>query len=196
MKTLQTAITLMHPQCLFASIDLKDAYFSVNVCEMDRIFLQLVFVGRLHSFKSLVQGLCMAPRVFTKLLKPVFAAFRRWGHQNVGYIDDSLLVAASFLSCWHNVQDTVFLMDSLGFTIHPDISVFIPTQTISFVWLILNSISMTVCLAPEKANKLILCRKELLRLDSFSIREFSWVIGKMVASQPGVFHAPLFYKKI
>ena len=54
---------------------------------------------------------------------------------------------------------------------------------------------MTVCLSPEKANNLILCRKELLRLDSFSIREFAWVIGKMVASQPGVFHAPLFYKK-
>ena len=40
METLQTAITLMHPQCWFASIDLKDAYFSVNVCEMDRIFLR------------------------------------------------------------------------------------------------------------------------------------------------------------
>ena len=65
-KTLQTAITLMHPQCCFASIDLKDAYFSVNVCKMDRIFLRYVFDDRLFSFKSLVQGLCMAPRVFTK----------------------------------------------------------------------------------------------------------------------------------
>ena len=53
---------------------------------------------------------------------------------------------------------------------------------------------MTVCLTPEKANNLILCCKELLRLDSFSFRELARVIGKMVASQPGVFHAPLFYK--
>ena len=120
METLQTAITFIHPQCWFASIDLKDAYFSVNVCEIDYIFLRFVFDDRLFSFKSLVQGLDMAPRVFTKLLKPVFAFLRRRGHQNVGYIDDSLLAAASFLSCWHNVQDTVFLMDSLGFTIHPD----------------------------------------------------------------------------
>ena len=52
---------------------------------------------------------------------------------------------------------------------------------------------MTVCLTPEKANNLILCCKELLRLDSFSLRELARVIGKMVASQPGVFHAPLFY---
>ena len=108
METLQTAITLMHPQCWFASIDLKNAYFSVNVCEMDRIFLRFVFNYRLFSYKSLVQGLCTAPRVFTKLLKLVFAFLRRRGHQNVGYIDDSFLVAASFLSCLHIVQDTVF----------------------------------------------------------------------------------------
>ena len=94
----------------------------------------------------------------------------------------------------NNLQDTVFLMDSLGFTIHPNKSVLKPTQTISFVGFILNSISMTVCLTPEKAYSLILCCKELLRLDAFSIREFARVIGKMVASQPGVFHAPLFYK--
>ena len=107
--SLQTFITLMHPQCCFASIDLKDVYFSVNMYEMDGIFLRFLFDDRLFSFKSLVQGLCMAPRVFTKLLKADFAFLRRMGHQNVGYIDDSLLVAASFLSCWHNMQDTVFL---------------------------------------------------------------------------------------
>ena len=65
----------MHPQCWFASNDLKNAYFSVNVCETERIFLQFVFDDRLFSFKSLVQGLCTAPRVFTKFLKPVFAFF-------------------------------------------------------------------------------------------------------------------------
>ena len=62
-------------------------------------------------------------------------------------------------------------MDSLGFTIHPYKSVLMPTQTVSFVGFILNSISMTVCLTPAEANNLILCCKELLRLDSFSIRE-------------------------
>ena len=49
-ETLQTAITLMHPQCWFASIDLKDACFSVNVCEMDRFFLRFVFDDRLFFF--------------------------------------------------------------------------------------------------------------------------------------------------
>ena len=119
---------------------------------------------------------------------------QRRGHQIVDYIDDSLFVAASFLSFWSNAQDTVFLMDSLGFTIHPDKSVLMSTQTISFVGFILNFVSMNVCLTPEKTNNLILCCKELLRLDSFSIMEFARVIGKLVASQPGVFHAPLFYK--
>ena len=158
-ETLQTVITLMHPKCWFASIDLKGAYFSGNVREMDHIFHRFVFDNRLLSCKSLVQGLCTVPRVFSKLLKPVFTFFAKKGHQNIGYIDDSLFVAASFLSYWPNVQDTVVLMDSLGFTINPDKSVLMPTQTISFVGFILNFISMTVCLTPEKANNLILCCK-------------------------------------
>ena len=54
---------------LLASIDLNDAHFSANVCEIDYIFLPFVFDGRLFSFDSLVQGLCTAPRDFTKLLK-------------------------------------------------------------------------------------------------------------------------------
>ena len=55
----------------------------------------------------------------------------------------NLLEAATFLSCWHNVQEFVYLMDSLVFTIHPDKSVILSTQTTSFVGFVLNSISMT-----------------------------------------------------
>ena len=127
---------------------------------MDSIFLQFVFNDRLFSFKLLVQGLCTAPRVFTKLLKPVFAFLWIKGHQNVVYIDDSLLVAASFLSFWHNVQDAVFLMDSIELTNHADKLALMPIQTISFVQFILNFISMTVCRTPEKASTLILCCKK------------------------------------
>ena len=81
-ETLQTAITLMQSKFWFASIDLKGAYISINVCEMDRIFHRFVFDDRLFSFKSLVEGLCTAPRAFTKLLKPVFTFFAEKGTSN------------------------------------------------------------------------------------------------------------------
>ena len=93
---------------------------------------------------------------------------------------------ASFLSCWHNVQDTVYLMHNFGFSIHQNKSVLIPTQTISFVGFVLNSISTALCLTSEKTNNLI----------PFKIRAFAQSISKVVASQPGLFHAPLFSQQI
>ena len=54
---------------------------------------------------------------------------------------------------------------------------------------------MTICFTSEKANNLIHCCEELLRLKSFFIRAFAQIVGKMVASQPGLFHAPLFSEK-
>ena len=65
----------------------------------------------------------MAPRKFTKLLKPVFAWLRGKGHISTAFLDDSLLMADSEADCVHNVVDTIHLLRSLGFIIHPEKSV-------------------------------------------------------------------------
>lgn len=196
METLCNAINLMHRDCWFASIDLKDAYYSVKVREPDRMYLRFQFDGKLYEYCSLAQGLCSAPRVFTKLLKPVFAQLRKRGHENVAYIDDSLLVASTYTKCLRNVAETVELVDGLGFTIHPKKSVMVPTQTIVFVGFLLDSRFMTITLTREKADSLIACCKCILHSKKCTIREFAQVIGKMVASQPGVPFAPLYYKNL
>ena len=92
------------------------------------------------------------PRVFTKLLKVVFSQ-RKIGHKNVAYIDDSLLISSTYSECKTNIKDTVHLLDSLGFTIHPIKSVLEPTQTITFVGFVINSQNMCVKLTTEKNKK-------------------------------------------
>ena len=66
-----------------------------------------------------------APRIYTKLLKPVIVALRKLGHSNVPYIDDSLLQNDTKAGCMQNIIDTVSLMDGLGLTVHPEKSVVI-----------------------------------------------------------------------
>ena len=39
MDTLHAALKLMRPGCFMASVDLKDAYYSIPVAEEDQIFL-------------------------------------------------------------------------------------------------------------------------------------------------------------
>ena len=48
-------------------------------------------------------------------------------------VDDTYLQAESFLQCMHNLEDTVAVIQTLGFTIHLDKSQLIPTQKIRFL---------------------------------------------------------------
>ena len=48
---------------------------------------------------------------------------RMQGHTSVVYVDDSCLRGDSYESCLKNVNDTIIMLRSLGFTIHPEKSV-------------------------------------------------------------------------
>ena len=97
--------------------------------------------------------LALCPRKFTKLLKPVFSILRQQGHISVVYIDDSWLTADNFTQCTKNVIDTISLLDKVGFVIHHEKSVLPPTQIITFLGFVLNSIVMQVSLTPERVQK-------------------------------------------
>lgn len=128
------------------------------------------------------------------MVKPVFSSLRKIRCSNVSYIDDSLLKSSDREDCEVNVLETVKLVDSLGFTVHPDKSVLFPTQEITFVGFLINSVTMTVKLTPEKISDIIRECKRLLNLKSVLIRDVAKIIGKFVASEPGVKYAPLYYK--
>jgi len=55
--------------------------------------------------------------------------------------------------CAKNVVNTVKLLDSLGFVVHPEESVFIPTKKLVFLGFVVDSVSMLVYLTPDKALK-------------------------------------------
>ena len=82
MHTLQTAIDLMTPGCYMASIDWKDAYYSVPVNEHFRKYLRFTWRDRLYEFTCLPNGLSSGPRIFTKITKPIFSDLRKKGHLN------------------------------------------------------------------------------------------------------------------
>ena len=194
MDTLKTAIQLLTPDCWFASVDLKDAYYSVNVEQQYRKYLRFLWKGECFEFKCLPMGLTSSPRVFTKLLKPVFSNLHKFGFSSLIYIDDTLLHGNTYEECKANVNETVKLLDKLGFTIHPSKSVLEPSQQISFLGFLIDSVKMTVKLLPEKAEEIEHLCFNLQKKHEIKIRDLAKVIGKLVASEPGVSFAPLHYK--
>lgn len=91
MDTLKSAIHLMKQDCLFASIDLKDAFYSIPVAHEDRKYLRFFWKEKLFQFTCLPMDLTTSPCVFTKVTKPVLPYLRIIGHSIISCIDDSLL---------------------------------------------------------------------------------------------------------
>ena len=58
-------------------IDLKDAYMTVPIWHKHQTFLRFLRTDNMWEFACLSFGLASAPRVFTKLLKPVVSVLRR-----------------------------------------------------------------------------------------------------------------------
>ena len=150
METLKSALQMTRKGCFFAKIDLKDAFYSVGINNSFRKYLKFEWHGKLYQFTCLPNGFSSASRIFTKVIKPVFAALRKIGHSNVANVDDSLLQSDSYEQCMPNIKDTMELVDAVGLTTHPEKSIIIPTQCIEFVGFL-----STVRLAPRKVQKCI-----------------------------------------
>jgi hypothetical protein len=56
MDTFQTAMKLIRPGCFMASIDLKDAYYSIPVADEDGKFLMFEWKGTFYQFTCLLMG--------------------------------------------------------------------------------------------------------------------------------------------
>ena len=55
---------------------------------------------------------------------------------------------------------------------------------------------MSVRLTTERMEELLQLCEHMLKQKMHIIRKFAILIGKMVAAEPGVEHAPLFYKPL
>ena len=61
MQTLQTILTLTQPNCYMATIDLKDAYYSVKIDGNDTCLLKFLCNSKLLKFVVLPNGLSPGP---------------------------------------------------------------------------------------------------------------------------------------
>ena len=186
----------MKQNCYMASVDLRDAYYSVPIDEDYQKFLRFSWRGQLFQFTCLPNGLSCAPRLFTKILKPVYATLRKEEHLNVGYIDDSYLKGDTIHECQTNITDTCCLFQELGFIIHLVKSVLRPVQILVFLGFVLNFVCITVCLPTEKVFRIKERCSRLAYSATMYIQELAEVIGLLVSSFPGVLYGPLFYRHL
>jgi hypothetical protein len=94
MDTFEMSLKLVKQDCCFGSIDLRHAYFSVSIAEEDQKYKRFIWKEFFFQYSCLPNGLTSVPRLFTKLMKPVFATLRQYS-----YIDDSLVIGDTEEEC-------------------------------------------------------------------------------------------------
>ena len=196
MDNIHTVMDLISPNNYLASIDLRDAYYSVPIHHEDRKYLRFVFDDQCWQFKALPNGLSTAPRLFTKILKPVFAKLRQAGHLVIGYLDDTILIGEDEDKLKAAVEATSGILTQLGFIIHPEKSVLNPTKELVFLGFNLNTETMRITLPENKALETKQLCTELKNTDKPSIRQVAKVLGKIVSTFPAVQYGPLFYRTL
>lgn len=196
MDTFESTIKLINKGDYMASVDLRHAYYSVPIALEQQKFLRFLWKDKLYQYTCLPNGIGCAPRLFTKLLKPVYSTLRQNGHVNSSYIDDSFLSGGSFKGCLVNVDDTVNLLEHVGFMINVDKSVLIPTKKLKFLGNLIDSELMIVTLPEEKVQSIIKECKSVRDKSSVMIRQVAKVLGLMVSTFSAVEFGPLHYRTL
>ena len=196
MENLSCLKTLLLKGDFMTNIDLKDAYLSVPVHQSSQKFLRFIWEDTCYQLKALPFGLCSAPRIFTKLMKPIAAFLRRKSIRVLIYLDDFLLLAATKEEAVKNTHLLITLLQSLGFIINFKKSSLTPSQVITFLGFKIDSTSMMLSLPAEKINKILDCAHRLLAPQRITLRNLASLIGLLETSRPANWRAPLHFRHL
>ena len=177
-------------------VDLKDAYFVVPVAAEHQKFLRFVWKGQFYQYVCLAFGLCSAPRVFTKVMKPVVAWLRAQGIRLVIYLDDFLIMAESIPLLLNHLSVVVNILRRLGFLINEKKSVFTPSQVIEFLGIVIDSNSLSFSLPLAKVRKVTQLCNIALRAGKLPLRQLAAVMGNFSWAIPTVPFAQAHFRNL
>lgn len=196
MESMATLRELLKENDWMTSVDLKDAFLSVPIHSAHRKLLRFRWQGRLYEFQCLPFGLTSAPRIFTKLMKPVMAILRRRSIRCMIFIDDILLLSQSREELFQITQEFAKLLGLLGFLVNADKSIMTPCQSLTYLGFMVDSVQMTLTLPMEKLELIIQDCCRALAQPQVPVRDLARIIGRMSATTQAILPAPLHYHRI
>ena len=160
---------------------------------MDREMLRFSTQGHLFQFTCLPFGLSCTLWVSTKTLKPAMSLLRELRIRLVVYIDDILVMTDSEAQAREYSEALIFLLESLGFIVHLEKTMRIPTQEIEFLQMDILSQTMKLQIPTQKVKKLRAEATALLRkVATPTVREVSRLLGKMNSVALALLPSPLY----
>ncbi len=184
MLTMRTIMSQVQEGDWFVTIDLKDAYFHIQVVHRHRRFLRFAFGGKAYQYKVLPFGLALAPRTFTKCMDAALAPLRLQGIRVLNYLDDWLILAHSRELVSRHRDIVLGHIHSLGLRMNAKKSVLLPSQRTVFLGVRLDSVQMQARLAPARIPVFTACLARFKLDHHFSVGTCRRLLGLMAAASP------------
>ena len=182
MLTTRQILALIRPRDWFISLDLKDAYFQIQIIPRHRPFLRFAFDGQVYQYTVLPFGLSLAPRTFTKCMDSALAPLRKRGMRILNYLDDWLTLAQSkeeFIS--HKIA-LLSHLESLGLSVNWAKSSLIPSQSISFLGIELDSVAMMARLSEQRVRCVRHLAASFQKGRYLPLKRFQRLLGHMASA--------------
>ena len=179
MTTVSSVRLALRSGCYMASLDLKDAYWHVPIAKSFRPYLAFSAGGRIFQFRVMPFGLNIAPRIFSRMLRPVHQALVREGVQIFMYLDDWMIYASSPGDCVGMVEKTLEVGRRMGLLFNLGKSHLTPTQNLQWLGMIWDSVSCDLSLSVENRSR---CERKLFRTihaSSISLRLWESLLGSL-----------------
>ncbi len=155
MITLKQILAQIRPGDWFASVDLKDAYFHIQIAQHHRRFLRFAFEGTAYQYSVLPFGLALAPCTFSKCVDAALSPLRASGIRILNYMDDWLILAQSWDTLLSHIDWLLIHLESLGLCVNRRKSILAPSQSITYLGVCMDSLEMRARLSRERAAAIL-----------------------------------------
>jgi hypothetical protein len=196
MDALPQVLTLLDRFDFMTKTDLAQAYYSVPIAEHRQPYLAFSWNDQVWMFTRMCFGLNIAPRIFTKLLKPVVKMIRRLGGKMIAYLDDLWVAHRDWGTCQRLTLHLRETLQELGFTINDRKSTTEPVQRLVLLGMTLCTRSMSVAIPQQKLGKILKLLRDTRAGETISTNSMSSLIGKLEALRPAFEMAPLYLRGI
>ncbi len=184
MITLKQILSQICTEDWFCSLDLKDAYFHIQIAPHHRRFLRFAFEGVAYQYTVLPFGLSLAPRTFTRCMDAALSPLRQMGIRILNYLDDWLILAQSEVELLSHRTLILSHLERLGLRVNFAKSALSPSQRISFLGTVLDSAHMRAVIAPERALAIQKLAATFKSDTARPLKVFQRMLGLMAAASP------------
>jgi hypothetical protein len=137
------------------TFDLRSGYHHVLVQEAQRKFLCFEWNRSVYRFRVLPFGLTSAPWAFTKMLMPWVRKWRMEGIQVAVYIDDGLVWANDYESCFRAAEVVRRDLVRAGWVVAEDKSSWVPSQVSEWLGFKIDLAGFHVKLVQKRVDKAV-----------------------------------------